>query len=85
MFVATFFLRRRQNRRLLEEAVSFDPVVVDYGDKEAGSSIGHENIGPEVKPMSHYHLARYGPPAGYGPYPVAYHPRGSAVLYDNTR
>jgi len=76
MFVATFFLRRRQNRGVLEE------VVVDYEDKETESSIGHEDIGPEVKPPSLYNLARYSPPTGYGPYPVAqpYHPTRRASI-----
>ncbi|KIM46024.1 hypothetical protein M413DRAFT_23816 [Hebeloma cylindrosporum] len=59
ILLATFAIRRRRNKKLVEDAVSFDPVVMGnyHGSMESGLgekvrtsvSTGHGSNGPEVR------------------------------------
>jgi len=79
-FIATFFIRRRKNKRLIEDAVSFDPVTVGYDDMEKAkqsSSLGHGSHDVNIPPM-HNH---YSPPSHYGGPLAGYTPQMAAQLY----
>ncbi|CAA7259554.1 unnamed protein product [Cyclocybe aegerita] len=87
VFLATFALRRRRNKKLLEDAVSFDPSKVGtvYQDMEAGPggekasmSTAHGSTGQEVRQAPAF--ADYGPPRPYMPPPSNMSPYASPVV-----
>jgi hypothetical protein len=70
IIIATFVIRRRRNKRLFEEALSFDPVRMGnyyhvmgsgQGSIRASVSTGHASYGPEVRQSSAF--IDYAPPA----------------------
>jgi hypothetical protein len=82
VFITTFFIRRRRERRLNEEAVSFDPVTVGHGDLEQAkqsSSLGHGNYDTKSPPMYNQYSP---PPLHYGgSSPAGYSPHAGAQFY----
>ncbi|KAF9534155.1 hypothetical protein CPB83DRAFT_902123 [Crepidotus variabilis] len=86
VFAATFFIRRRRNKQLVDEAVAFDPsTIASYEDAEKGrmsSSVGHGSAtgnAPEIQKAPIFD--QYIPPVPYLP-PQGTVPRGQS-LYMN--